>query len=77
MSPEGRNIAREWLIIIGLAVSVGLSVFASAKDTPTRTEMEAKDTAIEARVDRQYADLTRRLERIEAILLEQRSGRDR
>jgi hypothetical protein len=71
MTPESRNNAREWLIIIGLAVSVGLSVFASAKDTPTRTEMESKDAAIEVRVDRQYTDMIRRLERIEAILLEQ------
>jgi hypothetical protein len=33
--------------------------------------MESKDAAIEVRVDRQYTDMIRRLERIEAILLEQ------
>lgn len=46
-------------IIAGL--SVGLSMFASVKDTPTRAEVESKDRDVEYRINS-------RLDRIEAKL---------
>ena len=62
---EGSKL-REWLIIAGLLVSLGFSVFASARDTPTRSEMENKDSQLELRIGARVDKVDRRLENIEA-----------
>lgn len=64
--------AAAW-VAIGVALLTSLASF--ARDVPSRAEMEKKDAVINERVDRQYMEMVRRLERIEAILLEQGNAR--
>ena len=48
MANGNGNGLKSWLVVAGLILSLGLSVFASSKDTPTRAEMEQKRKDLKA-----------------------------